>query len=99
MLERLPASQPLPLLIFFHSGVWPAHYYCNRFTTRGDTYEESPLHLPPSRDAQALLVPSPWALFGDSRKKCVWVWAPLGAQVSKPTQSGSGKRDGGPWGK
>lgn len=42
---------------------------------------------------------APWALFGDSRKKCVWIWAPLGAQVSKPTQSGSGKRDGGPWGK
>ena len=102
MLESLPASQPSPflLLIFFHGGVRPAHYCSYRLAREGGPgrrASRSPFSLQGMPRPSWFLVP--WALSRGSRKKWVWVWTLLSAQLSKSIQSEAGERLEGPWGK
>lgn len=89
MLESLPASQPSPflLLVFFRSGIRPAHYCCHRLIKKGGPGRRA---SPTPFSLQGMPRPSwflvPWALSRDSRKKWVWVWTPLGAQLLSPSK-------------
>ena len=94
MLASLPASQPSPvlLLVFFRSGRRPAHYCCHRLTKKGGPGRRascSPFFLQGMPGPSWFLVR--WALSRGSRKKWVWVWTHLSAQLPKSIQCEPGR--------